>query len=108
MVKKKKRINIPTRFIEVDKEYRTKYLQHGPSGQLRGRQGRAKGHLPKLVVAKIDRSPAASNVRRVKTKKGIYKEHIGEIFGRQSWVKKHKRISKKGKKHSVNEYQRKR
>ncbi len=104
----KKIINIPPRFIELDAGYRTKFLQNTKTGEMAGRQGRKKGHLPKLIVARIDTSPAASKVRRVKKGKGRFKEHRGEIFGRAGFVKKHKRTSKKGKKHKVSKYKRKR
>ena len=104
----KKIKQIPKKHIEIDKGFRTKYLQNTKTGLLQGRQGREKGHLPKLVVARIDNSPAASRVRRVKAKKGVYGAHRGEIFGRSSKVIKHKRISKKGKTHTVRKHKRKR
>ena len=102
----KKIKEIPKKHIEIDKGFRTKFLQNSLTGRMVGRQGREKGHLPKLVVARIDNSPAASMVRRVKAKKGVYGEHRGEIFGRSSKVIKHKRKSKKGKKHTVKKHRR--
>lgn len=116
MTKRIKRI--PQRFIDVDESYRTKYLQGEITGKMAGRQGRKKGHLPKIkipgtnkyerVIARTDSSPAAKNVRRIKAKTGIYGEHRGEIFGRTNVVKKHIRKSKKGKKHTVKKHKRKR
>jgi hypothetical protein len=106
MVKKLKKI--PEKYIEIDPGFKTKYLQHKKTGKLFGRQGRKKGHLPKLIVARTDTSPAASKVRRIKAKKGKYADNRGEIYGRASIVKKHKRISKKGVKHKVKKHKRKR
>ncbi len=107
MTKKIKKI--PQKHIEIDEGFRTRYLQHKTTGRLFGRTGRniEKGHLPKLVVARTDTSPAASRVRRVKAKKGVYASHKGEIYGR-SVVKRHRRTSKKGKTHKVKKHRRKR
>lgn len=106
MTKKQK---IPKRLIILDSGFRTRFLQDKKTGRLVGRTGRDTdfGKLPKTVIARIDRSPAASKVRRVKSSKGKFAESAGEIIGRAGIVKKYKRTSNKGKRYPVRKHRRK-
>lgn len=81
---------VTKKFVKIEKVGRTIATRDIRTGRLTGR--------------KLSKTPDLTRVRRVKKS---HPKFAGHIFGRVK-VKKYKRRSKKGKKHKVRKYKRKR